>query len=78
MRTQAGCPLEARDNKRNTALLRACQHGASSVAAALLSAKVSATAQPWREVAGGESGDSRCGLVVVLRTVRGPSSGLSK
>lgn len=35
----AGCPLEARDNKGNTALLRACQHGAASVAAALLAAR---------------------------------------
>ena len=41
---EAGCPLEARDNRGNTPLLRACQHGADLIAAALLAAGADRTA----------------------------------
>eukprot|EP00966_Prymnesium_polylepis_P074656 1732514-Prymnesium_polylepis.1 len=41
----AGCPLEVRDNRGNTALLRSCQHGNTAVAAALLSARADVTAR---------------------------------
>mmetsp|Transcript_3518 Transcript_3518/g.8309 ORF Transcript_3518/g.8309 Transcript_3518/m.8309 type:complete len:159 (-) Transcript_3518:181-657(-) len=39
------CPLEARDNKKNTALLRACQHGSTKVLKVLLEARADATVE---------------------------------